>query len=290
MTMARCGLAIGALSAALATSSPAAASPSRIAEILVNASNGGVLYAEAPDAPRRPASLTKMMTLYLAFDAMEAGRLRPSDRIVMSRHAARQQPSKLGVAAGQSLSVRDALRAIAVLSANDVAVALAERLGGTEAQFARAMTRKAQALGMEHSRFENATGLTNGGNVTTARDMATLSRALLRHHPREYALFATRSLRWQSREIANHNHLLGRVNGVDGIKTGYTADAGYNLAASARRGGRRVIAVVLGERSIAARDVRVANLVQLGFSAPSRRMAGLGRLAVANSKPGHLNS
>ena len=239
----------------------------QVSEVVVDASTGGLLYAEQADAARHPASLTKMMTLYLAFDALADGRLRMTDRVPISHNAARQPPSRLGIPAGGSLPVRTALQVIAVHSANDVAVALAERLAGDEGRFATLMNAKARQLGMAHTHFANATGLTNPGNVTTARDMATLSVALLRRHPRDYALFATRSVQWNGRLLTNHNHLLGRVAGVDGIKTGYTVDAGYNLAASAKRRGRRVVAVVLGERSVAARDVRVANLVELGFDA-----------------------
>ena len=245
----------------------------RVSELLVNARDGALLYAKDPDAPRRPASLTKMMTLYLAFDAIDVGRMRLSDRLPISLHAARQPASRLGLEVGKTLGVQEALRAAAVLSANDAAVVLAERLGGTEERFARMMTSTAHALGMANTRFANATGLTDRGNVTTARDIAVLARALLNQHRNEYALFGTRSITWRSRRIANHNHLLGKVRGADGIKTGYTADAGYNLAASARRGNRRIIAVVLGEGSIAARDLRAANLIELGFSLPTGQMA-----------------
>eukprot|EP01037_Dinobryon_pediforme_P038148 gene38148-45995_t len=152
---------------------------------------------------------------------------------------------------------------MAVHSANDVTVAVAELLAGNERDFAVAMSAKARQLGMTRTRFANATGLTNAGNETTARDMATLAHALLRDHPREYAVFATRSLTWRSHRYVNHDHLLGKVGGVDGIKTGYTLDAGYNIATSAKRGGTRVIAVVLGAKSVQARDVRVAHLVEL---------------------------
>lgn len=266
------GWCVAGLLAAVVAGSPAPAAgreDARVAEVVVDASTGSLLYARQPDAPRHPASLTKMMTLYLAFDALADGRLRLGDTITVSQRAAGQPPSRLGVAPGASLSVRTALQAIAVHSANDVAFALAERLAGSEGRFADLMNAKARGLGMAHTHFANATGLTNPGNVTTARDMALLSVALLRRHPRDYAVFATRSIRWGRRQLTNHNHLLGRVAGVDGIKTGYTVDAGYNLAASAKRRGRRIVAVVLDERSVTARDARVANLVELGFSSPS---------------------
>lgn len=263
-----CARTIGAAALAVAAGSPALASDGtdrRTAEVVVDGSTGRLLYAEQADAPRHPASLTKMMTLYLAFEALAHGRLRRDDPVPVSRKAARQQPSRLGIGAGGSLSVRTALKAIAVHSANDIAVALAERLAGSESRFAALMTDRAHRLGMTHTRFANATGLTNAGNVTTARDIATLSVALLRDYPHDYAIFATRSITWGKRRLANHNHLLGRVAGIDGIKTGYTVDAGYNLAASALRHGRRIVAVVLDERSVAARDARVANLIELGF-------------------------
>ena len=257
--------------AAILTAMPIGAADARLAmphgisALVVDADDGETLYASDANVVRAPASLTKMMTLFLVFDAVEAKTLRLGDRIVMSRHAASQQPSKLGLRAGESLTLRDAIKAVAVNSANDVAVALAERLGGSERAFARAMTDRARALGMTRTSFANATGLTNRGNRTTAHDIALLSLAMLRDHPRGYDCFSTRSFRWAHRTIANHNHLLGHVAGVDGIKTGYTVDAGYNLAASAKRHGRRLIAVVMGERSAAARDRRVSDLIDEGF-------------------------
>lgn len=256
-------LSAGPAAARLAPRGPAA-------ELLVNASTGRVLFANLPDAPHRPASLTKMMTLYLLFDALGSGRVRIDEAIPVSVNAARQPASRLGLTARTALPLRTAIKAMAVHSANDVTVAVAERLGGSERAFAGLMNAKARELGMTRTRFANASGLTNAGNQTTARDMVTLARALLRDHPREYPVFATRALTWRSRRYVNHDHLLGRVGGVDGIKTGYTADAGYNIATSAKRGAVRVIAVVLGERSIQARDVRVANLVELGFTPPVR--------------------
>ncbi len=257
--------------AALFALAPAVAAPHRahVAEVVVNGADGTILYSRSPDAARRPASLTKMMTLFMAFDALDDGRLRLGDELVISRRASRQPPSRLGIAAGGKISVKAALQAVAAVSANDVAVALAERLGGTEPGFARMMIRKARQLGLRDTRFANASGLTNPGNVTTARDMASLSVALLRLHPDRFVFFSKRTIRWRSRRLPNHNHLLGKVTGVDGIKTGYTADAGYNLAASAKRNGKRIVVVVLGERSAAARDVRVANLIEQGFTAPT---------------------
>lgn len=269
-----CSLAATALLAA----APAQAAP--VSVVLVDTSTGAVLYAEDADRVRAPASLTKMMTLFLAFDSIDAGRLKLSDRVVMTRHAAGQAPSKLGLPAGQSLSVDEAIRAIAVQSANDVAVALGEKLAGNEPAFARQMTAKARALGLEHTEFVNASGLPDphGRNLTTAREMAMLSLAMLKAHPREYGYFSTRSFEWRARRVANHNHLLGAVAGVDGIKTGYTADAGYNLAASAKRGGTRLVAVVLGGHSIKGRDRRVTRLLEAGFASLAK---GRGNVAAA---------
>jgi D-alanyl-D-alanine carboxypeptidase len=234
----------------------------------VNAATGGTLYADAPGRVRAPASLTKMMTMFLAFEAMADGRLKPTTTIPISRAAASQPASRLGIAAGKSLSARDALGVIAVNSANDVTVALAETLAGSEKNFVQRMNVRAQQLGMRDTHFANATGLKNPGNRTTARDMARLSLALIKRYPGHYAYFSTRKVTWKERVMRNHNHLLGKVAGVDGIKTGYTVDAGYNLAASAKRDGKRIVVVVLGARTAAARDARVANLLELGFAPP----------------------
>lgn len=239
-----------------------------VSEMLFNVSTGKLLYAEQPDAVRHPASLTKMMTLYLLFDALDAGKVRLDDAVPISRNAARQPPSRLGVAAGKSVSVRTAISAMAVRSSNDMAVAVAEKLAGSEARFATLMTAKARQLGMRNTTFANASGLTNPGNLTTARDMTKLALALLKNHARQYPVFAARSITWRSHRLASHDHLLGKITGVDGIKTGYTVDAGYNIVTSANRGGVRIIAVVLGDTSVAARDLRVANLVELGFTPP----------------------
>ncbi|NYD91493.1 D-alanyl-D-alanine carboxypeptidase family protein [Sphingomonas melonis] len=248
---------------------PAAAVTRPVSAILVDARDGSVLFAENAGIVRRPASLTKMMTLFLTFDALDAGTLRPGDPVRFSRYAAGMAPSKVGMRPGASMTVEEAIRAVAVISANDVAVALAETIGGTEDRFARMMTQKARALGLQDTSFTNATGLP-GANLTTAQDIARLSMALLRDHPRRYAAFGTRSFSWAGRRVQNHNHLLGAYPGADGIKTGYTAEAGFALAASAKRGDRRLIAVVIGERSVALRDRRVAKMLTEGFAEPSR--------------------
>lgn len=235
-----------------------------VSAILMDARNGSVLYAENAGIVRRPASLTKMMTLFLVFDALDSGTLRPGDPVRISRHAADQKPSRVGLRPGATMTVDQAIRAVAVLSANDVAVALAEKIGGSEDRFARLMTAKARALGLEDTSFTNATGLP-GANLTTAQDIARLSIALLRDHPRRYTVFGTRSFSWAGRRVQNHNHLLGAFQGADGIKTGYTAEAGFALAASAKRRGQRLIAVVIGERSVQLRDRRVEKMLEDGF-------------------------
>ena len=199
-----------------------------------------------------------------------AGRLRSGDPLTMTARGARQPPSRLGLPAGQRIAVATAIRAIAVISANDLAVALAERLAGSEAAFVVRMNRRAAQLGMTETRFGNATGLAPDGGTSTARDMALLGRRLAAWHDR-YRVFSVRAIRWHGQVRPNHNRLLGRVPGVDGIKTGYTVPAGFNLVASARRHGRRVIVVVLGARTAAARDLLVANLLESGLTSPASR-------------------
>lgn len=251
-----------------------AAAPARYAAFLVDANTREVLYANAPDELRHPASLTKMMTLYLVFDALESGRLRLTDPVPVSRHAASMQPSRLGLAVGQSISVDNAISVVAVKSANDIAVALAEKLGGTEPNFVTMMNAKAAMLGMRNTHFANACGLTDPNNVTTARDLAILSLALLHDHPRFYSYFSERNFVWQRSTMINHNHLLGKLAGVDGIKTGYTVDSGFTVAASAQRGNRRLIAVVMGEPSLVARNRDLTALLEAGFSVLDRRSLG----------------
>ncbi len=248
----------------LLASSPGWARPPSAA-IVMDADSGAVLYAEGADRRVYPASLTKMMTLYMVFEALESGRLKLRERIRISRRAAGMPPSRLGLRAGQSLTVEQAILALVTKSANDVAVAVAERLAGTEWRFAKRMTAKARALGMRRTTFRNASGLPNSRQRTTVRDMALLARALVRDFPRYYRYFSRRSFVFKGRRFGNHNRLLGRYAGLDGVKTGYIRASGFNLAASAARNGRRVIAVVAGGRTARARDRRVAELLDLGF-------------------------
>ncbi len=267
-------MAVALWSGTMAPASASPLGPARYSAILIDADDGSVLYSQAAEEIHHPASITKVMTLFLAFDALDAGRLNLSDRIVMTAHAAAQKPSKLGLRPGQTISVEDAIRVIAVKSANDVAVALAERLGGSEQAFARMMTVKARMLGMRQTMFSNATGLPDPATFTSAHDLGLLSLAMLHDHPDRYRYFSTRSFSWGAQRMTNHNHLLGTVAGVDGIKTGYTVEAGFTLAASAIRGGHRLVAVVMGEPTRMVRDRHVATLLEAGFTALDRRAHG----------------
>jgi D-alanyl-D-alanine carboxypeptidase len=249
-------------------------SQSKNAAIVVDAKTGEVLFARRADSPRYPASVTKLMTLYLTFQAISDGKLALTDDITMSHHAASQSPTKLGLREGRSLSVDDAIQAICVQSANDVAVAMAERLGGSESRFATMMTLKAEQLGMMNTHYVNASGLPDSRQISTARDLAILSRALMTDFPQDYAYFSTKQFTYEGRTMNNHNGLLLRMAGVDGLKTGFTTASGYNLAASATRDGRRLIVVVLGGTSNANRDNQVADLIETGFAVLHRRDAG----------------
>jgi D-alanyl-D-alanine carboxypeptidase len=238
--------------------------------IVVDAKTGKVLFSSAADSSRFPASLTKMMTLYLLFEAIDSGKSSLDAKITMSAYAASQAPTKLGLKPGQTISVRDAILALVTKSANDVAVAIAEYLGGSESSFAARMTTRAHELGMSRTTFRNASGLPNSGQITTARDLATLGRALRDHFPEYYSYFATPSFVWHGRRIANHNRLLGRVDGVNGIKTGYTRASGYNLVTSVDRGGRKIVAVVMGGDTGRLRDKRMASLIETYLPLASR--------------------
>ncbi|WP_296584679.1 D-alanyl-D-alanine carboxypeptidase [Xanthobacter sp.] len=231
------------------------------AAIIVDANTGKVLYEENSDALRHPASVTKIMTLYLLFEQLEAGNLRLDSKLEVSAKAASQQPSKLGVRPGQTIEVEDAIKAIVTRSANDVAVVIAENLAGSESAFAEAMTEKARALGMSRTVYRNASGLPNVNQVTTARDLSILGRAIQDRFPKQYKYFATRTFYYRGQAIGNHNRLLGRIDGVDGIKTGYTNASGYNLVTSVKRDGRYLVGVVLGGSSGGSRDARMTSLI-----------------------------
>jgi D-alanyl-D-alanine carboxypeptidase len=232
------------------------------ASIVVDANSGRVLQATNPDAPRFPASVTKVMTLYLLFEQLERGKLSLDTPLPVSALAARQAPSKIGFDPGETIEVEDAIKALVTKSANDVAVVIAEAIGGDQDAFAQLMTRKARALGMNNTTFRNASGLPNPEQVTTARDLSILGRAIHDHFPKYWRYFQTHSFQYAGRSYRNHNKLLGRVEGVDGIKTGYTRASGFNLLTSARDGNRHIIGVVLGGRSGRIRDQQMASLVE----------------------------
>jgi D-alanyl-D-alanine carboxypeptidase len=256
------GLAIGLLS-----TSPEA--QAKYAAIIIDADTGEVLHEVNPDGMNYPASLTKMMTLYLAFEALDSGQLKLDQKLPVSTHAASRAPSKLGLIPGDSVAVRDLILALVTKSANDAASVVAEGLGGSETAFAERMTQKARKLGMKNTVFHNASGLPDPLNRTTARDLATLARALYRDFPDHYHYFATREFVYHGVVHANHNHLMSSFQGMDGIKTGYINASGFNLAASAKRDNRRLIGVVMGGQSARARDAHMAQLLNEAFA--SRR-------------------
>ncbi len=242
---------------------PASGVPSSptFSAIVVDANSGRTIYAADPDGLRHPASITKVMTLYLLFEQLESGKMTLQSRIPISEHAAAQEPSKLGLEPGETISVDDAIKAVVTRSANDIAVAIAEAIGGDESSFAAMMTRKAHALGMANTTYRNASGLPNDNQITTARDLTVLARSLEDRFPRYFKYFSTEEFEYAGRTIGSHNHLLGRVDGVDGIKTGYTRASGFNLLTSVHRDGRSLIAVVMGGHTAAARDRVMENLI-----------------------------
>ncbi|MBN8985376.1 MAG: D-alanyl-D-alanine carboxypeptidase [Rhizobiales bacterium] len=241
------------------------------ASIIVDANSGATLTATNADGLRFPASLTKIMTLYLLFERLDAGKVSLNTEMPVSAHAASQAPTKLGLRPGQTIRVEDAIKGLVTRSANDAAVVIAEFLGGDEDDFAKMMTRKARALGMTRTVYRNASGLPNNDQVTTARDQSTLGRAIQDRFPRYYRYFATASFNFRGRNIRNHNHLLGKVEGVDGIKTGYTRASGFNLVTNLRRGNRHLVGVVMGGRSYSSRDAIMRNLLAENLDKASGR-------------------
>ncbi|MEM7460855.1 MAG: D-alanyl-D-alanine carboxypeptidase family protein [Pseudomonadota bacterium] len=241
------------------------ASAEKYASIVIDLERDQVLHARHADAPRYPASLTKAMTLYMLFDAMKAGEVRLYDSLPVSRNAAKQPPSSLRLRAGTTITTRDAINALITKSANDVAVVVAERLGGTEERFATLMTAKARAMGMEKTTFKNASGLPNSQQLSTARDMAVLAERLLEDHADYYGYFSNKKFSWGRATYKNHNRLIGNVMGVDGIKTGYTRASGFNLMASAKRRGRRVVAIMFGGSTARSRDQHVTDLIEAAY-------------------------
>src|SRR5580693_5760218 len=239
--------------------------------IVVDGNTGAVLQSSNADGLRHPASLTKIMTLYLLFERLEASKIRLDTPLRISEHAAEQSPTKLGIRPGQTLAVEDAIKAVVTKSANDAAVAIAENLGGDEPDFANMMTAKARALGMSRTTYVNASGLPDDDQNTTAQDQARLGRAIQERFPRYYKYFSTEEFVYRGHAMRNHNHLLGVVGGVDGIKTGYTRASGFNLVTSVHRDGRFIVAVVLGGRSAYERDSRMRDLINTHIKEASLR-------------------
>lgn len=266
---------------------PALARPA-FSAITVDASNGKIIYSRNIDSKRFPASLTKVMTLYMMFQEIEAGRMSFSTRMKVSKHAAAQQPSKLGLKVGSTITARDAMFALITKSANDAAMVVAEHIGGSQKEFARRMTQQARAMGMTRTKFTNPNGLPDRRQVTTARDMATLGLRIQRDFPQYYKHFATRSFKYGKRKYRNHNRLLGRVKGVDGIKTGYTRASGFNLLSSRSLGKRRVVAVVIGGRTGRSRNAFMTKILKRDLRKASR--GGSKIAVVAGNPPGYKAS
>jgi D-alanyl-D-alanine carboxypeptidase len=270
---------------ALQSAVPAPLPSEKYAAVVVDGNSGRTLYQVNANAYRYPASLTKMMTLYMLYEAIDGGRLSMASEIPVSAHAASQPPSKLGLKRGATIDVRSAVNALSVKSANDVAAAVAEHLGGSEDRFAAMMTAKARSIGMSNTVFRNASGLPDDGQRTTARDMAVLGIALKRRFPHYFGNFSQRSFAFRGRQINGHNRLIGSVEGVDGIKTGYIRASGYNVVTSVGRRGKRLVVVVMGGKTARERDQHVAELIERFLpSGGARRAPPIGPV-VAPAQP-----
>ena len=272
----RCLLALALILAAAAVplsealaAKKKARTPSIAAAIVVDMNSGSILYSQAADMPRYPASLTKMMTLYVLFGYMREGKLTPSSDLTVTPHAASQAPTKLGLKPGATIKVSDAIKALVTQSANDAAATIAENLAGSEENFARLMTDTARRIGMSNTTFRNASGLPDDEQITTAHDMAILAAHLIHDYPEYYGVFETRYFSFNGRKYRNHNHLLFGYKGTDGIKTGYTRASGFNLTASVHRGDKHLVAVVLGGRTGSSRDAAMRALLDKHFAAAS---------------------
>ncbi|SFP88556.1 D-alanyl-D-alanine carboxypeptidase [Nitrosomonas cryotolerans] len=263
---------------------PVEANP-RYASIVIDENTNQVLHEFRADASRYPASLTKMMTLYLLFEAMKQGKMTLDSRMEVSTHAASMPQTNISLRRGDAISVREAILALIVRSANDVAAVVAEALGDTEANFARMMTDKARKLGMHATTFRNASGLPNGEQKTTARDMATLSARLMKDFPQHYHYFSTQSFSYKGTTYKSHNRMVRNTPGVDGLKTGYIRASGFNMATSAKRGNRRVIAVVMGGQTGTSRDQHMAELLDRSFTARSTAIQLARNTGSANTMP-----
>jgi D-alanyl-D-alanine carboxypeptidase len=279
--------AVAVIAGALLALQPSHAE-ARYAAIVMDAATGKVLHAANADTRNYPASLTKMMTLYMAFEALDEGRLALNQRLPVSKRAQGMTPSKLYLRVGQTIRVKDAMLALVTKSANDAATVLAEAMGGTEWQFAQKMTAKARAIGMHRTTFRNASGLPNRHQLSTARDMATLSRRLIYDYPHYYHYFSTTRFSYSGRTYGNHNNLLKQYRGTDGIKTGYIRASGFNLAASVVRDGRRLIAVVFGGRTARSRDRHIMQLLDQGFAKARHLPRTVPVVAPPPPKPAHI--
>jgi len=293
MTRARAGFVRSAVAfifgaAMLAAAPMAHAGTGNDAALVMDAETGRVLYARSGDAARAPASLTKIMTLYLIFDQIKAGRMSLTDEMTASANAAAQKPTKLGIKKGGTITVEQAIYALVIQSANDVAVVVAEHIGGSEQQFARMMTQRARDLGMKRTTFRNPSGLPDAGQITTARDMAILARATMRNHPDLYRYFSATEFTWKGKTTKTHNRVLTGLAGANGIKTGYTRASGFNLTTSAERKGKRLIGVVLGGDSWKSRDDEMKAMLEAWFAQLERRpnlVASYGSGATIASAP-----
>ncbi len=265
-----------------ARSSKAKKSNPKYASIVIEASTGKILHQDNADAIRHPASLTKAMTLLILFDQMQAGKIKMSDRIRVSKRAAGMSPTKLGVPAGGSVSIKDAIGALVTQSANDISVALAEHMAGSESAFANHMTRRAQQIGMSRTRFRNASGLPDSRQVTTARDMARMAKFIITYYPQYYPVFSMKSFTYKGVTHRNHNRLMEKYPGMDGIKTGFINASGFNLIASSKQNGIRIIGVVFGGQSSYSRNAHMEKLLDAGFE-DARRLYYAGQLTTKNS-------
>ena len=269
----------------LSAYAPDAAANKKYAAMVYDVKSGKTLFSRSANAARFPASLTKIMTLFIVFEELEAGRMKKSTRIRVSKRASKRPPSKLGFKPGQTLTVDSAIRALVTKSANDVASAVAEHISGTEYKFAQRMTRTARRLGMTRTTFRNASGLPDANQRTTASDMIKLAQAVQQTFPQHYRYFSLRSFKFRGRAYRNHNKLLGRVRGVDGIKTGYIRASGFNLVTSVKTGGRHIVAVVMGGRTGASRNRHMSNLIGSYLPRASKRQTAKLRYSPGSKKP-----
>ncbi|MGG5818305.1 D-alanyl-D-alanine carboxypeptidase family protein [Falsiroseomonas sp. HW251] len=285
----RLALACAAL-ASLAAPARAQIGSDRYSAMVVDQRSGAILVSANADEQRHPASLTKMMTLYMLFEAIREGRVSLDSRITFSEEAASRPPSKLGIAPGNSITVEQAILALVTRSANDVAAAVGERLGGSEARFGQMMTMRARSIGMSRTTFRNASGLPDPDQVTTARDMTTLGRRLFADFPDRWHYFSVATAQFGGMRIRNHNRMLETYEGVDGIKTGYIRDSGFNIVTSASRGGQRLIGAVFGGMSWVERDAHMASLLDQGFSQLGVNVARNNPGVLRTAQAGTLNT